>query len=85
MTDNNKYLRKIPSVDEILNNSDVSNKLETLNKESVYRIIDICVEETKKTILEGKKNNIRELIFKKINHLIDLINEESPKVIINGT
>ena len=55
MTDNNKYLRKIPSVDEILNNSDVSNKLETLNKESVYRIIDICVEETKKTILEGKK------------------------------
>ena len=59
MTDNNKYLRKIPSVDEILNNSDVSNKLETLNKESVYRIIDICVEETKKTILEGKKNNIR--------------------------
>ena len=60
MTDNNKYLRKIPSVDEILNNSDVSNKLETLNKESVYRIIDICVEETKKTILEGKKNNIRE-------------------------
>jgi len=85
MTDNNKYLRKIPSVDEILNNSDVSNKLETLNKESVYRIINICIEETKKTILEGKKNNIRELIFKKINHLIDLINEESPKVIINGT
>ena len=59
MTENNKYLRKIPSVDEILNNSDVSNNLETLNKESVYRIIDICVEETKNTILEGKKNNIR--------------------------
>lgn len=85
MTDNNKYLRKIPSVDEILNNSNVSNKLETLNKESAYRIINICVEETKKTILEGKKNNIRELIFKKITHLIDLINEEAPKVIINGT
>ena len=44
MTDNNKYLRKIPSVDEILNNSDVSNKLETLNKESVYRRYDHQVQ-----------------------------------------
>ena len=53
MNKKNKYFREIPSIDEILNHSEVSNKLKSLNKNSSVRVVNTSIEEIKESILKG--------------------------------
>ena len=85
MNKKNKYFREIPSIDEILNHSEVSSKLKSLNKSSSIRLINTSIEETKESILKGEILDIKKQIYKNIDNLLKSIENQSPKAVINGT
>ena len=85
MNKKNKYFREIPSIDEILNHSEVSSKLKSLNKSSSIRLINTSIEETKESILKGEIFDIKKQIYKNIDNLLKSIENQSPKAVINGT
>ena len=85
MNKKNKYFREIPSIDEILNHSEVSNKLKSLNKSSSIRLINTSIEETKESILKGEIFDIKKQIYKNIDNLLKSIENQNPKAVINGT
>ena len=85
MNKKNKYFREIPSIDEILNHSEVSSKLKSLNKSSSIRLINASIEETKESILKGEIFDVKKQIYKNIDNLLKSIENQSPKAVINGT
>tara|TARA_Y100000590_G_scaffold147621_1_gene169475 strand:+ start:17782 stop:19152 length:1371 start_codon:yes stop_codon:yes gene_type:complete len=85
MNKKNKYFREIPSIDEILNHSVVSGRLKELSKSSSIRLINISIEETKEAILNGEIFNVKKQIYINIDNLLKSIENQNPKVVINGT
>ena len=78
MNKKNKYFREIPSIDEILNHSEVSSKLKSLNKSSSIRLINTSIEETKESILKGEIFDIKKQIYKNIDNLLKSIENQNP-------
>ena len=74
-------LKKIPSVDEILNDFNLPIPLD------FYKYhINILLDKVRQKIIDGKiNNNVRDYVFEEIEMLRDKLTENSLKSVINGT